>query len=374
MGQDDPVTRYRQLWQAEIDSAALYRAMADNEANDGVARVYRELAAMEDKHAAFWVAQLEKHGAKPGPQRASWRARTLAWAARRFGAATVLPTVASLEVADRNEYLDHPETKGTRMTAQERTHARVLSSLLVDPKGAPGGELARIEGRHRNASGNALRAAVLGANDGLCSNLSLVMGIAGASTNAHIILLTGLAGLLAGACSMALGEWISVTSSRELAEREMGIERDELASAPEEEREELQLIYEAKGLPVDEAKQLSERLVAEPKHALDVLTREELGLDPEELTGSPRTAAITSFVLFAFGACFPVLPFVFLTGIAAIATSVALSGAVLYGIGAAITVFTGRPAWRSGGRQLLLGLLAATLTFSLGKLLGVALS
>jgi VIT1/CCC1 family predicted Fe2+/Mn2+ transporter len=374
MSQDDAVARYRTLWQAEIDSAALYRAMADNEASAGVARVYRELAAMEDKHAAFWVAQLAKHGVAPGPKRPSWRTRTLAWAARRFGAGTVLPTVASLEVADRNEYTMHPETKGTRMTAQERTHARVLSSLLLDPKGAPGGELARIEGRHRNASGNALRAAVLGANDGLCSNLSLVMGIAGASTNAHIILLTGLAGLLAGACSMALGEWISVTSSRELAEREMGIERDELAAAPEEEREELQLIYEAKGLPVDEAKQLSERLVSEPKHALDVLTREELGLDPEELTGSPRTAAITSFLLFAFGAVFPVLPFAFLTGVPAVATSVAISSVVLFGIGAAITVFTGRPAWRSGGRQLLLGLVAATLTFSLGKVLGVALS
>src|SRR5437763_8690786 len=173
---------------------------------------------------------------------------------------------------------------------------------------------------------------------------------------------------------MALGEWISVTSSRELAEREMSIERDELAAAPEEEREELQLIYEAKGLPVDEAKQLSERLVADPKHALDVLTREELGLDPQELTGSPRTAAITSFLLFAFGAMFPVLPFGFLTGVPAVATSVAISSVVLFGIGAVITVFTGRPAWRSGGRQLVLGLLAAMLTFSLGKLLGVALN
>jgi VIT1/CCC1 family predicted Fe2+/Mn2+ transporter len=373
MAKHDAVTRYRTLWQAEIDSAALYRAMAANESNDGVARVYRELAAIEDRHAAFWVDQLAKQGVTAGRARPSWRARALAWAARRFGAATVLPTVATLEVADRNDYLQHPETAGTRMTAQERTHARVLSSLLNDPKGAPGGELARIEGRHRNASGNSLRAAVLGANDGLCSNLSLVMGIAGATIDAHAILLTGLAGLLAGACSMALGEWISVTSSRELAEREMSIERDELAAAPEEEREELQLIYEAKGLPADEAKQLSERLVAEPKHALDVLTREELGLDPDELTGSPRTAAIASFLLFALGACFPVLPFVFLVGDAAIATSVAVSSVALFGIGAAITIFTGRPAWRSGGRQLVLGLVAAALTFSLGRLLGVAL-
>src|SRR5262245_14750953 len=246
---DDRVKRYRAMWQDELDSAAVYQAMADGEPDPAVARVYRELGAMEQKHAAFWESELSKSGATIGPGRASWRARLLAWTARRLGAQLILPTVATREYADRNVYLSHPETAGTRMTAQERTHARVLQSLLLNPTGATGSEVARVEGRHRNASGNALRAAVLGANDGLCSNLSLVMGVAGASSNSHAILLAGWAGLLAGACSMALGEWVSVTSSRELAEREMGIERDELAAAPDEEREELQLIYEARGLP-----------------------------------------------------------------------------------------------------------------------------
>ena len=227
--------------------------------------------------------------------------------------------------------------------------------------------------RHRGERIGWLRAAVLGANDGLCSNLSLVMGVAGASTNGHVILLSGFAGLLAGAFSMALGEWISVKSSRELAEREMGVERDELAAAPEEEREELQLIYEAKGLSPDEARQLSSRLVEEPAHALDVLTREELGLDPDQLTGSAGTAALTSFSLFAFGAVFPVGPFLFLTGPRAVVASIAVSSAVLFGVGAAITVFTGKPVWRSGGRQLILGLVAAGATFALGRALGVAL-
>jgi VIT1/CCC1 family predicted Fe2+/Mn2+ transporter len=259
------------------------------------------------------------------------------------------------------------------MTAQERTHARVLSSLLLDPAGAPGGEVARLEGRHRSTSGNALRAAVLGANDGLCSNLALVMGVAGASTDAHVILVTGIAGLLAGAFSMALGEWVSVSSARELAEREMGIERDELAAAPDEEREELQLIYEAKGLPPDEAKQLAARLVSEPKQALDVLTREELGLDPAELSGSAATAAITSFLLFALGAIFPVAPFLVWRGWLALGVALGVSSLALFAIGGAITVFTGRPVWRSGGRQLLLGLVAASATFGLGRLLGVAL-
>ena len=374
MATADELRRYRFNRQDEVDSAAQYRAMAEGERDPAVARVYRELAAMEEKHATFWEDQLRRAGEDPGPRRPSWRARVLAWTARRFGSQLILPTVASREHADRNAYLPQPETHGTRMTAQERTHARVLASLLTSrTTGASGSELARVEGRHRNMGGNALRAAVLGANDGLCSNLSLVMGVAGASTNSSAILLAGTAGLIAGACSMALGEWISMTSSRELAQREMAIERDELEAAPDEEREELQLIYEAKGLPPDEARELSQRLVSDPRSALDVLSREELGLDPEELGGSPRVAALTSFLLFAFGALFPVLPFVFLGGVRAILVSLGLSSMVLFGLGAAITIFTGKSVVRSGGRQLILGLLAAGVTFGVGRALGVAL-
>jgi VIT1/CCC1 family predicted Fe2+/Mn2+ transporter len=182
-----------------------------------------------------------------------------------------------------------------------------------------------------------------------------------------------MAGLIAGACSMALGEWVSVTSSRELAERELSIERDELDAAPEEEREELQLIYQAKGLPAEEAKELSQRLLRDPKSALDVLSREELGLDPEALGGSARVAALTSFLLFAFGAIFPVAPFFFWRGPLVVWLSLGVSSAALFGIGAAITILTGRPVWRSGARQLFLGLAAAGITFAVGRALGVAL-
>jgi vacuolar iron transporter family protein len=182
-----------------------------------------------------------------------------------------------------------------------------------------------------------------------------------------------LAGLLAGASSMALGEWVSVKSSRELAERELRVEADELELAPEEEREELQLIYEAKGIPPEEAKQLSSRLLSDKDTALGVLAREELGLDPDDLGGSPRVAAITSFVLFAFGALFPVLPFMFASGNLAVAISIVLSGFTLFAVGAAITLFTGRSVWITGGRQVVLGLGAAGLTYGLGRVLGVAL-
>jgi vacuolar iron transporter family protein len=371
---DDDLRRFHANRQDEVDSAAQYRAMADAEPDAGVARVYRELADVEEKHAGFWEIKLRENGVEPGPRRPSWRARVLAWTARRIGPRAILPTVAQREAVGRNDYVGQAETAHTRMPAQERSHARVLKAMLARPEGAEGNELARIEGRHRNVGGNALRAAVLGANDGLCSNLALVMGVAGASTSSHAILVTGVAGLLAGACSMALGEWVSVTSSRELAERELRIERDELAAAPEEEREELQLIYEAKGIPKDEARQLSQRLLDDGGGAaLDVLAREELGIDPAELGGSPRVAAITSFLLFAFGAAFPVLPFAFAAGTSALLASLVVSSVVLFAIGAAITLFTGRPVWRSGGRQTLLGLAAAGLTFGLGHLLGTTL-
>jgi len=365
--------RFRANRQDEIDSAWQYRAMAEAEPDPAVARVYRDLAAVEEKHARFWESQLRAAGVEPGPPGPSWRARILAWTARRFGARVVLPTVAEHEAAGRNDYASQRETAETRMTAEERSHARVLQSMRARRTGVAGSVLARAEGRHRNVGGNALRAAVLGANDGLCSNLALVMGVAGATASSQMILVGGLAGLLAGAFSMALGEWVSVTSSRELAQRELRVEREELAAAPEEEREELELIYEAKGIPSAEARQLSSQLVRDPRTALDVLAREELGLDPDDLGGSPWVAAVTSFALFALGAIVPVLPFVIATGAPAVVASVVASSLALFALGAAITIFTGRSAWRSGARQLALGLAAAGITFGIGRLLGVAL-
>jgi len=251
-------------------------------------------------------------------------------------------------------------------------HARVLENLLVKSRGVEGSVLGRLEGRHRSVGGNALRAAVLGANDGLCSNLSLVMGVAGAAVDHRTIVLTGLAGLLAGACSMALGEWVSVTSSRELAEREIRIEKRELEETPEEEREELQLIYESKGLSREEAKELSEKLMENPATALDALSREELGIDPDELGGSPWVAAFTSLLLFAAGAIVPVAPLFFLQGDRGTLASVGAAGIGLFAIGASISLFTGRSALASGGRQLALGFAAAAITFAIGKAIGVA--
>ena len=221
--------------------------------------------------------------------------------------------------------------------------------------------------------GNALRAAVLGANDGLVSNLSLVMAVAGAALAEKTILLTGLAGLVAGACSMAMGEWLSVNSSRELYQKQIDIEKSELEQAPEEEIEEIALIYEAKGLPRPQAEALAKQMMANKDTALDTLVREELGIDPDELGGSAWTAAASSFLLFSVGAVFPVAPFLFLGGQAAVIASVVASGVALAAIGAGTSLFTGRSVAFSAFRQLVIGYLAAAITYVIGMLAGVTL-
>jgi VIT1/CCC1 family predicted Fe2+/Mn2+ transporter len=371
----EDIDRYRENWQDEINSAAEYRSMAKSEADTRLAKVYTNLAQMEEAHLAFWEEKLRKAGALVGPRRPSWRSRVLSWIARRFGPDLVLSTIAAREEVDQNAYAKQPETRGTRMPSQERWHAKVLKQLVVtQPGGLQGSFLARLEGRHRAVGGNALRAAVLGANDGLCSNLSLVMGVAGAAVDSTGILLTGLAGMLAGACSMALGEWVSVTSSHELEQREIRIEASELAEDPEGEGEELKLIYEAKGLGVNEADAMVARLLKDRSSALDALAREELGIDPTERGGSAREAAMSSFVLFTIGAVVPIIPFLVARGIGAVMASLAVSALALFGIGAAITLFTGMPVWRSGGRQLLLGLAAAGVTYGVGRLIGIAIT
>jgi VIT1/CCC1 family predicted Fe2+/Mn2+ transporter len=366
--------RYRSNLQGEIDSAALYRALADAEENPQLAEVYRRLAAVEEAHAEFWRKELARVGARLPALRAGWRTRFLVRLARWFGPTFVLPTVASLERADVSRYDAQPEAAASGLPGAERSHARVVEALLQGgPRGAVGPALAKLEGRHRNLGGNALRAAVLGANDGLVSNLSLVMGVLGANVSERTILLTGLAGLAAGAASMAMGEWLSVTNSRELYESQVRTEADELEQNPAEEQEELALIYQAKGLGQDEARALAKRLLADRKSALDTLVREELGLDPEELGGSPYVAAGTSFGLFATGAIFPVLPFFFLSGLGAVLASLALAGLALAAIGVATSFFTGRGVPFSALRQIVIGYVAAGITFGIGKLVGVSL-
>ena len=366
----DPLRRYRANLQGEVDGAAIYSALADSEKDANLAAVFRKLAAVEEAHGAFWQSRMGTKAAQvlPAP---SVRARLLAWLARRFGPGFVIPTLAAAETGDSAHYGSQPEARAGGLPAAERSHARLMRAI-AGPQGMAGPTLALLEGRHRGG-GNTLRAAVLGANDGLVSNLSLVMGVAGAVQSERTLLLTGLAGLVAGACSMAMGEWLSVTSTRELYVKQIATEAEELREVPEEEKEELVLIYRAKGIDEAQARALAERLLSDKNSALDTLAREELGIDPQELGGSAWQAAIWSFVLFATGAIVPVAPFLLLSGSAALITSLVASGVALMLIGAGTSLFTGRSALFSAMRQLAIGLAAAAVTYGAGAAVGISL-
>ena len=374
MNSSREISQYRDNWQKEIDGTALYNTLAEIEPKPELADVYRRLAITEEKHAVVWEKRLKEAGASIPPRRPSWRAATMCFLAKRFGAQFVLPTVTGNERADSLAYDAQPEamTESGRMSADEKSHARLMAAISGPQNGLGGREVAQLEGRHRATGGNALRAAVLGANDGLVSVLSLTMGAAGANLPGHGVLITGVAGWLAGASSMALGEWLSVQSSRELYQNQIKIEAEEIERAPQEEQEELALIYRSKGLPEERARELAAHMMGDKANILDTLSREELGIDPKELGGSPWVAAITSFFLFSAGAIIPLFPYIFLHGTVAIFISLALGALALFLTGAAITLLTGKSVWVSGLRQVLIGLAAAALVFGVGKLIGVS--
>ncbi|MGQ9903061.1 MAG: VIT1/CCC1 transporter family protein [Anaerolineae bacterium] len=369
----ESVKRYLAFLNDERNGAALYQALADAERDEHLATVYRRMAAVEQRHADVWIKKLTEAGVAIPPFKPSFRTRAFSILAKRFGVTLVLPSITELEQKDSHKYGQEAGTGS--LSADEGSHARLLRAITQPVRGKiSGGALAQLEGRHRSSGGNALRAAVLGANDGLVSNLSLVMGVAGAADlNEQAILIAGLAGLLAGAISMALGEWLSVQSSRELYQRQIAIERAEIATAPEEEIEEMTLIYQARGIDETRARQMAQQIMSDPGSAVETMAREELGIDPQELGGSAWEAAITSFILFATGAVLPVSAFLFLKGMTAVTASIAISAVGLFVIGSAITLFTGRSIWFSGPRQVLFGLVAAAVTFTIGRLVGVNL-
>lgn len=361
------VARFREMLDAERRSATLYRGMAAG-ARGERREVFEQLAAVEDKHAAHWAAKLAALGEQvPDATRPDLRTRLLAWVARRFSADAVLPLVERAEHADAGLYQGDPDATAA-MAVDERSHARVLTRLRGPADEGPRG-IAKRERWHRGDRSGALRAAVFGVNDGLVSNTSLVMGFAGSGAAAGTILFAGLAGLLAGAFSMAAGEYISMRSQREAYEREISVEAEELRDDPEAEAEELALIYRAKGLDADEAEKVAKTIMKDSEIALDTMAREELGLDPDEL-GSPWSAAASSLLAFALGAVVVVLPYLFGSGTAALGTAIGLAAFALFLVGAVIGLLNGRGALRAGGRQLLVGGLAALAVFGIGHVIG----
>jgi VIT1/CCC1 family predicted Fe2+/Mn2+ transporter len=334
-------------WYHERESAWLYRCVADCEPDQRRSRLFSSLASAAERQAERWEQTL-----KTTPTfTPSVRARIVAWLLHRIGPRALKPALAAMKLRGLSVY-DSASIPG---------HAMPTS-------------VEQIGLRHKGVSGGNLRAAVFGVNDGLVSNASLIMGVAGAGVSSDFILTSGVAGLLAGALSMAAGEYVSVRSQREMYEYQIGLERDELAEYPEEEAEELALIYGARGMEIERARELSRQMMANPTQALQTLAREELGLNPDDL-GSPWGAALFSFIAFSLGALLPLIPYLMrLDGTIVLGTTIAISGCGLFAIGMAISLFTGRSAWQSGLRMVAIGAAAGAATWLIGRLLGVALT
>ena len=372
---DDP-RRFLRYLDAERNASLLYRALA--ESTDGEQReALLELADVEDKHAQHWVDKLTTHGVEipPAPTVLNADDEQLVRRARSLGLVSVMDALEQNEGADAGMYDDEPEALPT-MPSDEREHADVFRALKGgEPERFPHPEHSTKgdEPWHRADKSGSVRAAVFGVSDGLVSNTALVMGFAGASLAGAIensvVLFAGLAGLLAGAFSMAAGEYVSMASQRDLFKREIELEQQELLEKPEEERLELELIYRAKGLPRDQAQAVADQIIKDPGIALDTLAREELGLDPDEF-GSAWKAAVSSFLSFAIGASVVVVPYALFSGMTAFVLAVVLALVSLVVVGGLVGYQSGRGVVFSAGRQVLWGVGAAGVTYLVGSLVG----
>ena len=343
--------------QTEIDASFLYSVLAMHEEDTNVAEIFRQMSDIEKSHALAFMAK-NNMPSEPFPS-PSGRAKTLQFIGKILGYDYILGVLMDTEKSLSSSIIKERKKMGnTNSSISVTAHVTILKNILDNQTKVSGKSLSKFEKRHRSVGGNALRAAVLGGNDGLVSNFSLVMGIAGATSGNDEVLLAGMAGLMAGALSMALGEWISVRSSQELYENQMNLEMEELEVNPEGEEKEIALIYMAKGIPEQQAREMASDIIKDTTKAHDLLVKEELGINSEELKGSAMEAAITSFLLF-------------LKGFDAVILSTVFSALGLFVIGSAITLFTGKSVWYSGMRQVIFGLAAAAVTYGIGSLIGV---
>ena len=335
-------------WREEKRSAFLYKKIAETEMDITRKKLFLDLAHSAETQAIFWEKKLKNKDRNPSfVFKPDLRTRLVVMLVNWFGIESTRFILSAMKVRGMSVY-----------------SASKVSSHSAET---------HLESRHKglNTAGN-FRAAVFGVNDGLVSNMSLVLGIVGASSNHSLILISGIAGLLAGASSMAAGEYISMKSQREFFEYQIELEKEELELYPEEEAQELTYIYRARGIPMDEAKKMADVIISDPNRALDTLAREELGLNPNDL-GSPMGAAIASFLSFAGGAFIPLIPFLLSKSSHSIVYSILFTGIALFTIGCLLSLFTNRSAILSGLRMLVIGALAGALTFFIGKWLGVML-
>jgi VIT1/CCC1 family predicted Fe2+/Mn2+ transporter/rubrerythrin len=353
----------------ERDAIVLYDSLAQIERDPQRAETFRRIAGNERRHADIWASRLTELGEQVPPVGAPrMRVRFIILLARAFGTARVADLVRALEGDEEEAYAGQLTPETAAIAADEREHAALWDEMSGRSSKVGPRSLAD-EAWHRGGRSGTLRAAVFGANDGLVSNLSLIMGVAGASSDNHIIVLAGIAGLLAGAFSMAAGEYISMQSQREMFENQISIEREEMRVMPDVEQAELAEIYIEKGVTRPDAERIAATLMEDPDKALDTKVREELGLDPNEL-GSPWGAAASSFLAFGAGAIVPLIPFLLGTGQNAFIGGLVLSFIALFAVGAGVSLVTGRGMLFSGTRQVAIGAAAAAVTYVVGTVIG----
>jgi VIT1/CCC1 family predicted Fe2+/Mn2+ transporter len=350
----------------EADAAYLYRALARGEGDERRRDIYERLAAVEDRHVAIWTELLARHGRSPGPHRPSMRARILAWMGKRFGSGFLLPILLAEEGREVKSYLDlHRSTaagapgKGEALTLARESAEH--ATTLADIAGRPG------EPWHRARSGGYLRNVVYGFNDGLTANFGLVAGVIGATATQqhHMVIVAGVAGLIADALSMGSSGYLAAKSEQEVYAHEIAMERDEIALMPEVERDELALIYEAKGLDAVEARALATRVMADPERMLGEKVQGELGISGAAM--SPLREGWVTGVATGVGALIPVFPFVVSSGGTAIAVAFAISMLSHFLVGAARSIFTGRSVFRSGLDMFAVGLGVAIVGYFVGE-------
>ncbi len=359
---------WRENWQREIDSVYLYRNLAHVARDPELHKALHEMAVQEEQHAAIWGEQLHAmnhDGRAPTPD---LRVHLIVALARLLGARSVLPVLIDDEVGDIATYAEQARRAGyappyQRVIETETAHARVLAMMRK-----PGGE---AEPWHRGAgAGGWLRDVVYGFNDGLTANFGLVMGVVGATVNNNLILLAGFAGLLADALSMAASGFLAARSEQEVHQHQLMLEEAELRLMPKGERDELAGFYEQMGLTHEEAMRVADRIMQKPEVALTQLAREELGIDPEEIS-NPLQEGIRTGIATGLGAIIPILPFLVLTGAGAVWAGVIISMCAHFLVGASRAIFTGRPALRSGLEMFAVGMGVALATYLLGQALGV---
>lgn len=377
MTKDREVEFLRKNWKDEMEAALLYRQMAEEEQNDDRRQILQELALTEERHANVWSEELNKRGVKVERHNLTLRAKIYLWLMKRLSSSSMLQIFENVEKQAASGYSEASKaTMDSTLKKQildaaltERGHSRILATM----DGGPGNgaqDVLQVERWHRG--GSSIKEIIFGMNDGLLSTFSLVTGVAGATANNQMVLLSGIAGGVAGAISMTAGAYVATKAETEVLQKHLETEKLELSIMHDQEETELSLMYRLKGMSRDNAKDLAHALLKDQTTALEAMGIEELGVSSKELPNA-RKAGLASGLSFMIGAVVPVFPYLVLSSLGALVLSISLSLGCFFLMGVARALVTARSSWRSGLEMLFIGTAAAVITYMIGLLVGVEL-